>query len=145
MSMKSLQYGLDCVTVQERPDGSRRVAIDCSSTDASPDMAKQSFKDESDINVILRRYADAGISPHRNNFDAFFADVSAVPDYHNAFHVVEQASEIFYSLPADLRARFDNDPSKYLNFAMDSANHDEMIKLGMIEKPAEKPVDKPAV
>jgi len=42
-------------------------------------------------------------------------------------------------LPADLRARFDNDPAQLIQFLENSDNKDEAIKLGLVNKPEDLP------
>lgn len=109
------------------------IVLDCK----DKSLALQSAKDECDVNVIMKKYEKSGLITHMNTFEGFYADVSAVPSLADAFHVVEAASAQFMELPADLRARFENDPEQYLAFVMNPDNRDEMIKLGMIEKPKE--------
>jgi phage internal scaffolding protein len=52
-------------------------------------------------------------------------------------NAVAQANETFESLPADLRSRFENDPEKFVTFCLDKDNQEELIKLGLADKPAE--------
>jgi phage internal scaffolding protein len=43
------------------------------------------------------------------------------------------------ALPAQIRSRFDNDPAKLIDFLENEQNHDEAIKLGLVNPPGEMP------
>jgi len=126
--------------VSKREDGSLRVQT----LNDEADMCKQSFKDECDINFILRDYGRTGVVRHLNEARARYMDVSEVGDYESALLTVKAAEEQFMSLPAKVRKVFRNSPAEFL----DAAHHPEKRKLleeaGLL--PAEKPQDvvKPA-
>ena len=42
-------------------------------------------------------------------------------------------------LPADLRARFENDAAIFLDWTSQEENRDEMVELGMLPKPEVPP------
>lgn len=94
---------------------------------------KQSFSEDCDINKILERFAKTGQLPEQRQKQ--YGDFSSVPDYMTAFNIVQNAHDQFDSLDAKVRARFNNDPSAFLDFATNSENHEEMIKLGLAPKP----------
>lgn len=100
-----------------------------------PSLTKQSMKDECDINGIMKRFERTGLITHNATRQAYFSDVSDVPDFAGAVDVVRKAEAMFMSLPAKLRARFDNDPASYVQFCTDPANRDEMVQLGLVEVP----------
>lgn len=102
----------------------------------APDSSEtsQEFKDECDINIIMRRYAATGALPALN-MQARYGDFSEVPDYQDALQTVLQAQEDFAQLPAALRDRFNHDPGRLLAFLQDANNRDEAIKLGLITSP----------
>lgn len=107
-----------------------------------PSLTKQSMKAECDINNIMKRFERTGLITHNAARQAYFADVSEVPDFAAAVATVRKAEDMFMSLPAKLRARFDNDPAAYVAFTADPANKDEMISLGLIDKePVVAPVE----
>lgn len=121
--------------VTERPDGSIRVQT----VNEDTEVTKQSFKDECDINLILRSYNSTGVIRHLNRAKALFLDVSSVPDFAGAISEVRQAEAEFMKLPAKVRAVFDHDPAKFLDAAHDPAKRDLLEAAGLI--PAEKPGD----
>lgn len=113
--------------IEVRADGSRRVALICD----EPSLTKQSAKDECDINAIMKKYERTKLVSHINQNPGFYDDVSEVPDYQGALAVVSQAHDMFASMPAQLRARFQNDPGVFLSFVADPLNADELVQLGL--------------
>lgn len=100
---------------------------------------KQQFKDECDINSILKKYnrkmgIDA-LEQYAGYFAGNFGDVSVVPSYQEAQTQMFEAQEAFAALPAKARAKFSNDPLEMLAFLSDVGNRDEAIALGLLEKP----------
>lgn len=98
-----------------------------------PSMTKQSFKEECDINNIVRRFEATGVIDHLNMRarEGVYTDLPDPIDFQGALNVVLAAETAFGSLPADLRARFGNDAEQFLAFTADPANQEEMIKLGL--------------
>ena len=108
--------------------------IDCS---VEPSQAKQSFRDECDINNIMARYAVTGLlGDDLNDRQGLFADVASSVDYHTAQNIVLQAREVFNELPLAVRKRF-ADPGELLAFIEDPRNLSEAIELGLVSKAAE--------
>lgn len=109
-----------------------------------PSLTKQSFKDECDINNILKKYKRAlgaeFLDQYQGFLDGKFEDVSAGVDYRTALHQISEADAAFEAMPAGLRARFDNDPGLLLDFLGDSRNRDEAIELGLLAKVHNDPV-----
>jgi len=101
-------------------------------------LAQQHFKDECDINNILRQFNITGILPE-HALSPRYGDFTGVTDYHSALNQVIAAEDEFMSLPAETRARFDNDPALLIEFLDNPQNKNEAIKLGLVNKPAEMP------
>lgn len=104
--------------------------------DWSPSLTQQSFKDECDVNLIVKRFKDVnGVDLSTQNIGfpqgMVFGDFTNVSDYRSAIEQVRRADEAFNSLDPKIRARFDNDPSKFLDFCSDAKNIDEMRKIGL--------------
>ncbi len=125
------QYGLS----------SRRPVVLCDPTLG----AKQSFKDECDINNILARHRAGGIVTHVNANAGRFADVSEVGDYRTAMDRVADARGFFSQLSSEIRREFDNDAAVFLDFILDPVNEDRIRELGLTEvvEPAEPAVEAP--
>ena len=98
-----------------------------------PTLAQQQFKDECDINNILRQFNITGLLPE-NPVSPRYGDFTNAVDYHSALNAVIAAQSEFDALPAQLRARFDNDPENLINFLDNPENLDEAISLGLVDK-----------
>lgn len=98
-----------------------------------PSMTKQSFKNECDINSIMRKWKVTGVLPHARDVAGQYGDFSDIMDYQTALNAVISANDNFMSLPAKLRARFYNDPAQFLKFCDDPANAGELIALGLAQ------------
>lgn len=109
-----------------------------------PSRTKQEFRDECDINNIIKAFKVTGIVTHLNAKAAqgAFLDLPADVDYQSALNSVIRAEEAFMALPSKVRDRFHNDPAAFLQFMENPANGDEMIALGI--RPAKPPAAKPA-
>lgn len=108
-------------------------------------LAKQSMAEECDINNILAQYNKTGAIEHLRE-GGYYADLPEPLDYHGSMNAVILAREAFSTLDSGLRARFGNDPEKLLEFVHDPANRDEMVTLGLAERPLappDTPVDAP--
>lgn len=101
---------------------------------SDPSLAQQQFRDESDINNILRQFNITGQLPAAVQIPQY-GDFTEVTDYHSALNLVQKADEAFMGLPAHIRARFDNDPGALLDFVNDEANRAEAEKLGITNLP----------
>lgn len=94
-------------------------------------LAQQQFKDECDINNIMQKFGMTGLLPQAP-LEATYGDFSGVYDYHTALNAIIASEEQFNALPAQLRARFDNDPAKLMEFMDNDSNREEAVKLGLV-------------
>jgi len=107
-----------------------------------PSRAKQSFKDECDINRIMAKYRAQGIILHTNKYQGRYEDLPSEIDFHSDLNNIMSARDAFDSLPAKIRARFNNDPAEFLGFVQDPANQEEINNLGLgkdLPKTTEEP------
>lgn len=94
------------------------------------------FKDESDVNVILRKYSNTGVWSSVARGRPRHGDFSHAPaDFMEALTLVNDARDAFMDLPSTLRKRFGNDPAEFVAFCSDEANREEAIRLGLISAP----------
>jgi phage internal scaffolding protein len=100
---------------------------------AKPSRTQQHFRDECDINRILERFNVTGQLPI-GSVQPQYGDFSGITDYQSALNAVMAAQDSFLELPAKVRARFDNDPALFVEFASDEANRDEMKALGLLRQ-----------
>ena len=98
-----------------------------------PTLAQQQFKEESDINEIVRRFGLTGELPD-NYRPPMTGDFSNVTDYHTALTAVKAADAAFMEMPPELRSQFDNDPQKLLDFLDDPNNRAKAEELGIVNK-----------
>lgn len=104
-----------------------------------PSRTKQAFRDECDINNIMRRYEKDGLIAHVARVNGSYGDFTDPPSYQEALNKVISAQDMFMTLPAKLRFRFGNDPQQFLAFVQDEANAEEMYALGLAVKKAPEP------
>ena len=92
----------------------------------------QSMAPDTDINNIMKRYEKTGLLDHVNRYQGDYGDFTNVPvDYHDAMNIVRAADEMFMSLPATVRSRFENDPGKFLAFVENPENASAMVEMGL--------------
>ena len=93
-------------------------------------MTQKHQANDTDINVIVKKFGVTGMLPQRLNalnigaFDEIF-------DYQTAMNAIVAADRAFLSIDPDIRARFHNDPQRFHDFVLDPKNEDELRKLGL--------------
>ena len=107
-----------------------------------PSLAQQHFKDECDINNILRQFNITGLLPE-SPLSPRYGDFSGIGDYHTALNRVIAAQDEFEALPAQIRARFNNDPAELIEFLEDDNNRPEAESLGLVDKGTAEAVEVP--
>jgi len=107
---------------------------------SDPSLAQQQFRDESDINTILKQFNVTGQLPQGVSMPQY-GDFSQVTDYHSALNLVIKANDSFMALPAHVRARFNNDAGALVDFVSDPSNKDEAEKLGLTVPKGEQNLD----
>ncbi len=105
-----------------------------------PTLAQQHYKDECDINTILEKFNVTGMLP-QSPLSPRYGDFTGISDYHTALNRVFAAQDEFDALPAQIRARFQNDPAQLIEFLQDEANRPEAESLGLVEKAAAEVVE----
>jgi len=107
---------------------------DATGTDTGTDSkTQQQFKDEVDINTIVERFGVTGEMPPPINFPQT-QEFEETFDFQTSMNVIRQAQESFMTLPAKARARFDNNPQKFMEFMNEEDNAAEAVKLGLAIK-----------
>ncbi len=102
--------------------------------------AKQSMRDECDINNIMSKYAKTGYVDHFARHGGDYGFATSV-SFHEAMNIVSKADQMFDELPSKARNRFHGDPAEFLDFVQNEDNLDEMRELGLAgPKPAAEPV-----
>lgn len=109
--------------ITRRKDGS----IDVGTHNEEPSMTQQQFKEECDINNIMKKHGtDAIAMAALSRGKGIYADISELPgDYQGMLETIQKAEDAFMSMTAETRRRFDNDPGKFMEFLQDPKNYDE--------------------
>jgi len=97
-----------------------------------PSLAVQSERDKCDLNIIKAIYDKTGIMNNVRTDSPRYGDFTSSRDYHDLLFRAQQAQDDFMLLDAQIRARFDNDPGKLLDYVSDPKNRSEAIKLGLL-------------
>lgn len=99
-----------------------------------PTLTQQHHIEECDINTIVERFNITGQLPDNVRMPQF-GDFEGIFNYHDAMNAIRQAEESFMAMDGKIRARFNNDAGKFVEFCTDPQNRDEAIKLGLIPVP----------
>lgn len=99
-----------------------------------PSMTQQHFRDETMIDNILQKYAETGFltDPFTPKRPIQFGDFSDVKDFQTAQNAIALATEYFESLPANVRASFNNSPQQFLNALNDPEQRSKLEELGFV-------------
>ena len=92
----SLETGLDC-------------GVDELTGEILTSLTQQQFKEDADINVIVKRFGLTGELPDDVRMPQS-GDFTGIPDFHTALNLVRATQEEFMRVPAEIRGRFQNDP-----------------------------------
>lgn len=106
-------------------------------------LTVQDQRDECDINTIVRRFGLTGQLPVDVRSPQY-GDFVGITDYHSAMNAIALANESFDLMPAEVRARFGNDPAAFVDFCSDPSNFVEMKSLGLLIPEAKGPEAPPA-
>lgn len=117
------------------------LMFDPENVEADRSRTSQEFADETDVNQIMKRYLATGTIPVYVDRMAINGDVSEFPSFQEMQNVLVDAQNAFMALPSALRERFGNDPAKFVEFANDKANVDELEKLGLLSPEAVERLD----
>lgn len=105
-----------------------------------PSVTQQHFKDEADINYIVKMYREGGVIPGSTGAAArtpMFGDFSNLPDNaQEAYNQILEAKANFNNLPLAIRQRFNFDPAAFFEFVQNPANVDELVSMGLAYKTA---------
>lgn len=95
---------------------------------------KQSFKDEVDINTIVKRFGITGQMPVPSRLPTY-DDFTGIEDYQSALNALLDAAAAFDDLSADIRRKFDNDPQQFLEYVNNPDNRESLYDLGLAHRP----------
>lgn len=90
-----------------------------------PGLTQQHFKDECDINYIIRHYN--GQTPP----EPVYGDVSMFEGLQSAIDLVDSANDNFMALPSKIRDDFGHDPVAFYQFANNPQNYQYLVDNGL--------------
>ena len=93
-------------------------------------LTQQHMAEECDINVLVKRFVVTGEIP-QVTMPPLTGDFENVPTYQEALNLMVAAQKSFMQQPAEVRAKFDNDPARFVDFCSDEKNRDELRKMGL--------------
>jgi len=100
-------------------------------------LTQQHMKDECDINVLMDRFVVKGAIPQLA-MPPMQGDFENVPTYQEALNLMVQANRSFMGMDAKIRAKFENDPGQFVQFASDPNNLEELRKWGFTSTESDK-------
>lgn len=101
------------------------------------DLTIQSFKNDCDINTLVKRFGISGEIPAPVDPGAF-GDFTEAVDFQTAMEQLARGQAAFDSLPAAVRLEFDNDPAQLWDALHSEVPEvqDQLVKLGVLRAPA---------
>lgn len=90
-------------------------------------LVQQHFKDEVDVNAIVRRFGLVPQLPAWNR-QGVYGDFTGVTDFDSAVERIRSTEEAFMRLPAEVRDKFANDPAELVRYAQ-SVSEDEFNRF----------------
>lgn len=108
----------------------KAVSLATSTDCGAESLVQQQFKDECDVNTIVRRFGLTGEIP-LTRMEGVYGDFSEVTDFDSALEAVTRAQESFMSVPAEVRERFGNDPGRLLAFVQTAKKQAMVDELGL--------------
>lgn len=98
-------------------------------------LTKQSFREQCDINFIVKQHASTGLWAHLNPIAATYEDASGAVDLQQSIQAVRDAEAQFYSLPAAVRQAAQNSPVQFLEMLADQEAYDHLVSVGLPTEP----------
>lgn len=111
-----------------------QASIDTGLACADESLTQQQFRDECDINNILRNFGVTGHLP-TTAVQPMAGDFTEIGDYQEALEAVRASEENFLALPSSVRDRFQHDPRVFVDFCLNPANLEAVRELGLAPRP----------
>ena len=120
------------------------TVLDCT---GDPGLTEQSHKEDVDMHNIMRQFEKTGIVKHVAAHAGTYGDYVGAPGFQEAMNIIAKAESMFESVPAKIRAKFDNDPGKFVDFMQAPENYQAILDLGLDASHLPKPeaVAEPAI
>lgn len=107
------------------------VSIESSISEFGESKTQQQFKEQCDINRIIRDYA-RGVVPIGSPREPLPADqFYPLTNFQEAQNKVRKGLEAFATVPSNIRAQFNNDPGAFIDFVSNPANLSKVAEMGL--------------
>ncbi len=107
--------------------------------DMGKSRTQQHFTEESKMSTIMAKYTKTGIiGTGLGTRKPQFGDYTGV-DYREMQNKIIAGSELFMTIPSEIRKKFDNRVDLLLDFIDKDENRAEAIQLGLIVEPEKAP------
>lgn len=104
---------------------------------------QQQFRKACNITEILKRHKKTGLVPSNDKLPLNVAgeifDATTVDSYQDALLKINEANQAFWSVPANIRKQFDNNPILLMEFVQNPDNREKAIEIGLIVEEKEEP------
>lgn len=91
-------------------------------------LTQQHFKDDCDVNIILERFLRTGEVPTASVIPSY-QDVSDFADFRELQDAMSDATDYFESLPARVRARYNNDVTNFYESLNTKQGYSDFVSL----------------
>ena len=92
--------------------------------------AKQEFKDDADLNSIMRKFQKSDAIDHFAKYQGEYGGIGPA-NLQQAMNTVITAQTMFDELPSSVRNRFSNSPQDFLEFVQNPDNYQEAQELNI--------------
>jgi len=136
---ESLRSALDRPRLRGRVRPSAMCGVDCGPEEDA--ITQQQFRNECDINTIVRRFGLSGAEPVMDA-GGVYGDFTGIEDLSSAVEAVRRAQLGFEALRPEIREYFRNDPVVMAEFAsrVDEAEFEGVMRsLTPVEEPPAGP------
>lgn len=111
---------------------SQETSVICPPPTEEEFSAIQSFRDEADINLIVKRMESGQFDDFYEKVESgHYFDLTRMPDYTDAMQKIAAANSEFEQIPAHIRKEFENSPAKFVAF-IDKGDRSEFERLGLV-------------
>lgn len=126
--------------ISARKNGSRRVQTET----PGESRTQQHLHEQTKMSSILARYDRTGQFNHVNVSPGMYGDFTQYQDLRSNIEKVRSAQAQFDQIPAQIRNKFDNDPTRLVEYLSNPSNLDEAESLGFLvrrQEPKKSPND----
>ena len=119
-----------------------KYTVDCQKAieDGEEVRVEQHHKDAQNINNIVKSYAgDAELIEKNKEIIAFNMDDIPTNDFAEMQNILVAAKQAFESVPSHIRAQFEHDPAKYVDFVRNPDNAEKLVEMGLATAPEQEP------